>query len=203
MDRHRLLDETSGTAPEGFLITLVRRALDFVPAEGAVLLLDDPVVKQEDRSRNELAIIATAGGFKETITGRKVRPVDGIAGFVYARGERTCVNQVGVNLNTASYHLLAHVSGIGPSMAKSVVEYRGVKGLFRSRQQLLEVPDARLRLALLLAGRVISTVLAEIALFAAGVDLGRDHRPVRDMGVELGLESVVGFLGQPGGRRVG
>jgi diguanylate cyclase (GGDEF)-like protein len=95
MDRHRLLDETSGTAPEGFLITLVRRAMDFVPAEAAVLLLDDPVLKQEDRSRNELAVIVTAGNFKETITGRKVRPVDGIAGFVYARGERTCVNQVG------------------------------------------------------------------------------------------------------------
>ena len=52
----------------------------------------------------------------------------------------SCVNQVGVNLNTASYHLLAHVSGIGPSMAKSVVEYRGVKGLFRSRSELLFVP---------------------------------------------------------------
>lgn len=95
MDRHRLLDETSGTAPESFLITLVRRAMDFVPAEAAVLLLDDPVVKQEDRSRNELAVVATAGHFKETVTGRRVRPVDGIAGFVYARGDRTCVNQVG------------------------------------------------------------------------------------------------------------
>jgi uncharacterized protein len=52
----------------------------------------------------------------------------------------SCVNQVGVNLNTASYHLLAHVSGIGPSMAKSVVEYRGVKGLFKSRSELLFVP---------------------------------------------------------------
>jgi uncharacterized protein len=52
----------------------------------------------------------------------------------------SCVNQVGVNLNTASYHLLAHVSGIGPSMAKSIVEYRGVKGLFRSRSELLFVP---------------------------------------------------------------
>jgi protein Tex len=52
----------------------------------------------------------------------------------------SCVNQVGVNLNTASYHLLAHVSGIGPSMAKSIVEYRGVKGLFQSRSELLFVP---------------------------------------------------------------
>ncbi len=52
----------------------------------------------------------------------------------------SCVNQVGVNLNTASYHLLAHVSGIGPSLAKAVVEWREKRGLFRSRQQLLEVP---------------------------------------------------------------
>ena len=52
----------------------------------------------------------------------------------------SCVNQVGVNLNTASYHLLAHVSGIGPGLAKAIVEFRGKKGIFRSRQSLLEVP---------------------------------------------------------------
>ena len=51
-----------------------------------------------------------------------------------------CVNSVGVNLNTASSHLLARVSGIGPSMAKKIVEHRGAKGLFESRQQLLEIP---------------------------------------------------------------
>ncbi len=52
----------------------------------------------------------------------------------------SCVNQVGVNLNTASYHLLGHVSGIGPGLAKAMVEHRGKKGLFRSRTALLEVP---------------------------------------------------------------
>jgi uncharacterized protein len=52
----------------------------------------------------------------------------------------SCVNQVGVNLNTASYHLLAHVSGIGPGLAKSIVDYRGKKGIFRSRTSLLDVP---------------------------------------------------------------
>ncbi len=51
-----------------------------------------------------------------------------------------CVNSVGVNPNTASHHLLAHVSGIGEGLAKSMVEYRGVKGLFQSREDLLEVP---------------------------------------------------------------
>ena len=95
MDRHRLLDETSGVAPERFLLALVRRALDFVPAEACALLLDDPVSKEDDRSRNELAIVVTAGGFREGVIGHRVRPVDGIAGFVYARGEKTCVNKVG------------------------------------------------------------------------------------------------------------
>lgn len=50
-----------------------------------------------------------------------------------------CVNSVGVNLNTASQHLLAYVSGIGPSLAKNIVEHRAKNGLFKSRKQLLEV----------------------------------------------------------------
>lgn len=51
----------------------------------------------------------------------------------------SCVNLVGVNLNTASRHLLAHVSGIGPALAAAVVEHRAKKGLFRSRAGLLDV----------------------------------------------------------------
>ncbi|HEY7179898.1 MAG TPA: Tex family protein [Blastocatellia bacterium] len=52
----------------------------------------------------------------------------------------SCVNAVGVNINTASYHLLEHVSGIGPAMAKKIVETRATNGLFTSRQQLLDIP---------------------------------------------------------------
>jgi protein Tex len=52
----------------------------------------------------------------------------------------SCVNQVGVNLNTASRHLLAHVSGIGPALAGAIVEHRERAGLFASRAALLEVP---------------------------------------------------------------
>jgi len=52
----------------------------------------------------------------------------------------SCVNQVGVNLNTASYHLLSHVSGVGPGLARAIVEYRSRSGLFRSRADLLNVP---------------------------------------------------------------
>lgn len=51
-----------------------------------------------------------------------------------------CVNQVGVNLNTASEHLLTYVSGVGPQMAKSIVEYRKEKGGFKSRRELNDVP---------------------------------------------------------------
>ena len=52
----------------------------------------------------------------------------------------SCVNRVGVNLNTASCHLLAYVSGLGPALARSVVEYRAANGEFRSRRDLLKVP---------------------------------------------------------------
>lgn len=52
----------------------------------------------------------------------------------------SCVNSVGVNLNTASYHLLSHISGIGEALAKHIVTYRTEKGLFSSKKELLEVP---------------------------------------------------------------
>ena len=52
----------------------------------------------------------------------------------------TCVNTVGVNLNTASRHLLRYVSGIGPSLAANIVAYRAEHGPFTSRRQLLDVP---------------------------------------------------------------
>jgi uncharacterized protein len=50
-----------------------------------------------------------------------------------------CVNLVGVNLNTASIHLLTYVSGLGPSLAKNIVEYRTKNGPFKSRKELLKV----------------------------------------------------------------
>ncbi len=50
-----------------------------------------------------------------------------------------CVNNVGVNLNTASRHLLSYVSGIGPAMAKNILEYRAENGPFASRKELLKV----------------------------------------------------------------
>ena len=52
----------------------------------------------------------------------------------------SCVNSVGVNLNTASSHLLQYVSGLGPTLAKNIVEYRKENGAFTSRAQLKKVP---------------------------------------------------------------
>ncbi len=52
----------------------------------------------------------------------------------------SCVNSVGVNLNTASPYLLAYVSGIGPSLAENIVSTREKKGGFRSRSELMDVP---------------------------------------------------------------
>jgi uncharacterized protein len=52
----------------------------------------------------------------------------------------SCVNHVGVDLNTASASLLSYVSGIGPSLARKLIKYREEKGAFRSRKQLREVP---------------------------------------------------------------
>ena len=51
----------------------------------------------------------------------------------------SCVNNVGVNLNTASQHLLSYVSGIGPALARNIVEYRTGNGPFSSRAELLKV----------------------------------------------------------------
>lgn len=52
----------------------------------------------------------------------------------------SCVNQVGVNLNTASKHLLSYVSGIGSTLADNIVKYRNESGGFTNRDQLLKVP---------------------------------------------------------------
>ena len=52
----------------------------------------------------------------------------------------SCVNNVGVNLNTASQHLLMYVSGLGPTLAKNIVDYRKENGAFTARAQLKKVP---------------------------------------------------------------
>ena len=52
----------------------------------------------------------------------------------------SCVNMVGVNVNTASKHLLTYISGLGPTLAQNIVDYRAEHGPFQSRRELLKVP---------------------------------------------------------------
>ena len=52
----------------------------------------------------------------------------------------SCVNRVGVNLNTASKHLLTYISGLGPTLAQNIVDYRKEHGAFKTRRELLKVP---------------------------------------------------------------
>ena len=52
----------------------------------------------------------------------------------------SCVNPLGVNVNTASKHLLTYVSGLGPVLAQNIVDYRTQNGAFHSRRELLKVP---------------------------------------------------------------
>ena len=56
------------------------------------------------------------------------------------RSVESCVNLVGVNLNTASKHLLTYISGLGPSLAQNIVQFRTENGAFKSRAQLKKVP---------------------------------------------------------------
>lgn len=52
----------------------------------------------------------------------------------------SCVNKVGVNVNTASKHLLTYISGLGPLLAQNIVDYRAQHGAFRNRRELRDVP---------------------------------------------------------------
>jgi uncharacterized protein len=56
------------------------------------------------------------------------------------RTVESCVNAVGINLNTASKHLLTYVSGLGPGLAKNIVDYRAENGAFTKRSELKKVP---------------------------------------------------------------
>lgn len=52
----------------------------------------------------------------------------------------SCVNKVGVNVNTATKQILTHISGLGPALAENIVRYRAENGDFRTRKELLKVP---------------------------------------------------------------
>ena len=135
-----------------------------------------------------------------------------------------CVNSVGVNLNTASYHLLSRVSGIGPALAKKIVEHRSAQGLFRSREQLLDVPRFSRKTFELAAGflripeathpldntgvhperyALLEQLAQEMGkgvgdLLGSGVALVRQAKHLRDQVGEFTFDDIVRELEKPG-----
>lgn len=97
----------------------------------------------------------------------------------------SCVNQVGVDLNTASVPLLAHVSGIGPALAKNLVEHRKTKGLFTNRDELLSVPKFSAKVYEQAAG-FLRIHGGKSILDATGIHPER-YKAVKDMAHDLGV----------------
>jgi uncharacterized protein len=91
----------------------------------------------------------------------------------------SCVNNVGVDVNTASESLLQNVAGIGPALAKNIVQYRGQKGLFQERGDLLNVPSLSSKAYEQAAG-FLRIRGGRVALDSTGVHPER-YQAVRDM----------------------
>lgn len=98
----------------------------------------------------------------------------------------SCVNNVGVDLNTASVSLLSYVSGIGPSLANKIVKYRDSHGAFRTRQQLKEVPGFGAKTFEQSAG-FLRIIQGDNPLDASAVHPER-YELVGQMAKDLGLE---------------
>ncbi len=96
----------------------------------------------------------------------------------------SCVNQVGVDLNTASTNLLAYVSGIGPALAKNIVEHRKTQ-LFQDRGELLKVPKLSTKVYEQAAG-FLRIPSGKVVLDSTGIHPER-YTAVRDMAQELGV----------------
>lgn len=97
----------------------------------------------------------------------------------------SCVNQVGVDLNTASAPLLSFVSGIGPALAKNIVEFRREKGLFQDREDLLKVPKFSNKTYEQAAG-FLRIRNGRSVLDSTGIHPER-YQAVRDMAQDLGV----------------
>jgi len=104
----------------------------------------------------------------------------------------SCVNNVGVDLNTASTALLSYVSGIGPALATNIVEHRKTKGLFTERSELLKVPKFSSKVFEQAAG-FLRIHGGKVVLDNTGIHPER-YTAVRDMTHELGcaISDVVG-----------
>jgi uncharacterized protein len=97
----------------------------------------------------------------------------------------SCVNGVGVDLNTASAPLLSHVSGIGPGLAKNIIEYRKQNGLLSDRDDLMKIPRFTSKVYEQCAG-FLRIMNSKQPLDATGIHPER-YTAVRDMAQELGV----------------
>ncbi len=97
----------------------------------------------------------------------------------------SCVNQVGVDLNTASAPLLSFIAGIGPALAGNIVEHRKSKGLFQDRSELLKVPKFSSKVYEQSAG-FLRIPSGRMVLDGTGIHPER-YAAVRDMAAELGV----------------
>lgn len=95
----------------------------------------------------------------------------------------SCVNNVGVDVNTASISLLAYVSGIGPGLAASVIEYRKKNGLFQERSELMKVPRFSQKIFEQAAG-FLRIQNGKVFLDSTGIHPER-YAAVRDMAADL------------------
>lgn len=98
----------------------------------------------------------------------------------------SAVNQVGVDVNTASTALLQYVSGIGPAIAKNIVEHRKAIGLFKERDELMKVPQFSTK-AFEQAAGFLRVMDGKVALDRTGIHPER-YSAVREMATELGLK---------------
>lgn len=105
----------------------------------------------------------------------------------------SCVNNVGVDLNTASSALLSYVSGIGPALAKNLVEHRKEKGLFSDRTELLKVPKFSTKVYEQAAG-FLRIPNGKMILDATGIHPER-YPAVRDMAQDMGV-SISDLIGE-------
>jgi len=104
----------------------------------------------------------------------------------------SCVNNVGVDLNTASASLLSYVSGIGPSLAQNIIEHRKTKGLFQERSELLKIPKFSTKVFEQSAG-FLRIRNGKQVLDSTGIHPER-YTAVRDMAQDAGtsLTEVIG-----------
>lgn len=97
----------------------------------------------------------------------------------------SCVNAVGVDVNTASASLLSHVSGIGPSLAQNIIEHRKTKGLFTERSEILKVTKFSTKVFEQAAG-FLRIPSGKVFLDSTGIHPER-YAAVKDMAQDLGL----------------